>query len=138
MEAGKLKFAKRKLRVQRCTGSSRSSGPSQPRTKGSKKGGLTQKGTTAEQGGRTSATRPVQRPVKGDSKLGERLKGLSREERKEAKKGDAIRQARRLEKKRAKVTLERVMSRKDKERVRTRKTKQTIGLRKRGNHKRGT
>ena len=135
MEAGKLKFSKRKLRVQRCKGSS---GPSQPDrgTKGSNKRELIQKRTTAKPRDRNSASEPVRKHVKGDPKLGERLKGLSKEERKEAKKGDAVRQARRLEKK-AKVTLEKAMSGKEKERVRTRKTKQSIGLKKRGKHKRG-
>jgi nucleolar protein 12 len=134
MEASKLKFAKRKLRVQRCKGSS---GPSQPdrETKGSKKREL--KGPAPTPGERNSASDRVQRHVKGDPKLGERLRGLSKEERKEAKKGDTIRQARRLEKKKAKVTLEKVMSGKEKERVRTRKTKQAIGLKKHGKYNRG-
>lgn len=136
MEAGKLKFAKRKLRVQRCKGSS---GPSLPDrvTKGSKKRELNQKGPAPKPGERNSASDPVRKHVKGDPKLGERLKGLSKEERKEAKKSDAIRQARRLEKKKAKVTLEKAMSGKEKERVRTRKTKQTIGLKKGGKYKKG-
>ncbi len=134
MEAGKLKFAKRRLRVQRCKGTS---GPSQPGpgrgAKGSKQQELIQKGAIPEQRGRTD---PFWKRVKGDPKLGERLKGLSKEERKEAKKSDVTRQARRLDKKK-KVALEKGMSGKDKERVRTRKTKQTIGLKKRGKHKRG-
>lgn len=135
MEAGKLKFAKRRLRVQRCKGTT---GPSQPNrgAKGSKQQGLTQKSTIPEQEGGSSASDPVWKRVKGDPKLGERLKGLSKEERKEAKKSDAIRQARRLDKKKEKVALEKAMSGKDKERVRTRKTKQTIGLKKHGKHKR--
>ena len=134
-EAGKLKFAKRRLRVQRCKGTT---GPSQPGrgAKGSKQQGLTQKSTIPEQESRSSASDPVWKRVKGDPRLGERLKGLSKEERKEAKKSDAIRQARRLDKKKEKVALEKAMSGKDKERVRTRKTKQTIGLKKHGKHKR--
>src|SRR6266404_1174100 len=113
MEAGKLKFAKRKLRVQRCKGGSQTDRGA----KGNKKG--------------TAPSDPAQKHVRGDPNLGERLKGLSKEERKEAKKGDAIRQARRLEKKKAKATLEKAMSGKEKERVRTRKAKQTIRLKKR-------
>jgi len=136
MEAGKLKFAKRKLRVQRCKGPSGTSQPDRG-TKGDKKRELIQKGTAPKPGGKSSASDPVRKHVKGDPKLGERLKGLTKEERKEAKKGDAIRQARRLEKKKAKVSLEKAMSGKEKERVRTRKTKQTIGLKKRGKHKGG-
>lgn len=133
MEMGKLKFAKRKLRVQRCKGSS---GPSQRDrgTKGTKQQELVQKVTTTKQAGRSD---PVRKRVKGDPKLGERLKGLSKEERKEVKKSDAIRLTRRLEKKKAKVALEKAMSGKDRERVRTRKTKQAIGLKKHGKHKRG-
>ena len=136
MEAGKLRFAKRKLRVQRCKGSS---GPSQHGrgTQGSKLQELVQKGTTPKQGVRGLASDPVWKRVKGDPKLGERLKGLSKEERKEAKKSNALRQARRLEKKKAKVALEKAMSGKDKERVRTRKAKQTTGLKKHGKHTRG-
>jgi nucleolar protein 12 len=133
MEAGKLKFAKRKLRIQRCKGSS---GPSQP-GRGTKQQESIQKGSIPKQGGRSSASDPVWKRVKGDPKLGERLKGLSKEERKDAKKSDAGRQARRLEKKKAKVALEKAMSGKDRERVRTRKTKQTIGLKKHGKHKGG-
>ena len=136
MEVGKLKFVKRKLRVQRCKGTSGSSQPGGG-AKGSKQQELTQKGTIPGQGGRSSVSVPVWRRVKGDPKLGERLKGLTKEERKEAKKSDATRQVRRLEKKKAKVALEKAMSSKDKERVRTRKTKQTIGLKKHDKHKRG-
>jgi nucleolar protein 12 len=134
-EAGKLKFAKRKLRVQRCKGKG-TSGPSQHirGTQGSKPQELTQKGTTPKQGVRSSAANPVWKRAKGDPKLGERLKGLSKEERKEAKKSDALRQERRLEKKKAKVALEKAMSGKEKERVRARKA---TGLKKHGKHKRG-
>jgi len=136
MEAGKLKFAKRKLRVQHCKGSSGTSQPDRG-TKGSKKRELIQTATAPPQGGRSSAPYPVLKHVKGDPKLGERLKGLSKEERREAKKSDAVRQARRLAKKQARVNLEKVTSGKDNARVRIRKAKQTIGLRKRGKHKSG-
>jgi nucleolar protein 12 len=130
MGAGKLKFAKRELRVQRCKGSS---GQSQP-GRGAKE--LIQKSTAPRPRGRSTAPDPVQKHVKGDPKLGERLMGLSKEERKEAKKSDVIRRARRLEKKKAKVALEKEVAGKDKERMRTRKVKQTVGLKKHGKPRR--
>ncbi len=78
LEQDKLKFAKRKLRVQRCKSS--------PGTK--------QVVTHKER-------IPAVVVPKGDPRLGEKLSGLPKEERKQIKSSDADRVARRLAKKKA-------------------------------------
>ncbi|KAI5986165.1 hypothetical protein EDD15DRAFT_2532529 [Pisolithus albus] len=89
LEPDRLKFAKRKLRVQRCktipssvtAATSLSSKPSRIRT--------------------SSSAAP-----KGDPSLGQKLAHLSKEERKQAKAADADRRARRLAKKKARMALD--------------------------------
>ncbi|KIK27376.1 hypothetical protein PISMIDRAFT_674716 [Pisolithus microcarpus 441] len=89
LEPDRLKFAKRKLRVQRCktipssvtAATSLSSKPSRIHT--------------------SSSTAP-----KGDPSLGQKLAHLSKDERKQVKAADADRRARRLAKKKARMTLD--------------------------------
>ena len=124
MEAAKLKFAKRTLRVQRCK--------TLPGSKVKVAPASTSKQEKAK--GRPSETqsRPkhavVPVPVvvpKGDPKLGEKLAGLSKESRKEAKAKDADRVARRLAKKKARNALEKsgVTPRGDLKKTRSRERK---------------
>ncbi|KAL4081123.1 hypothetical protein J3A83DRAFT_4367556 [Scleroderma citrinum] len=102
----KLKFAKRKLRVQRCKN--------------------IQSGSVSWN---TPASKPPPRAVnsstpivpKGDPFLGEKLMNLSKEERKQVKAADADRRARRIAKKKARMTLAKQgvpAKGKDRERVR--------------------
>ena len=101
IEEGKLKFAKRKLRVQRCktlpgssistrevTSSSSSHPAKSPRTAGKPSHPA------------VSVTVP-----KGDPGLGEKLAHLTKEVRKQVKSADADRVARRLAKKKARMAL---------------------------------
>lgn len=92
MEETKLKFAKRKLRVQRCKtlGGTKSKTAPKPNPKV-----------------RAPAT-PIVIPSvpKGDPALGEKLAHLPKDERKQAKSSDADRVARRLAKKKARSALE--------------------------------
>ncbi|KAF8903172.1 hypothetical protein CPB84DRAFT_1775032 [Gymnopilus junonius] len=88
LEESKLKFAKRKLRIQRCK--------TIP--------GFKEQVPIPNQKKKTSA--PVAIPIlKGDPNLGERLAGLSKDERKEVKSSDADRVARRLAKKKARMAM---------------------------------
>ncbi|KAF9242674.1 hypothetical protein BU15DRAFT_86850 [Melanogaster broomeanus] len=90
LEPGKLKFAKRKLRVQRCktiTGVS------------------AVKSTSPAKSARTSNRAAVPDIPKGDPSLGEKLVNLSKEERRQAKSTDADRVARRMAKKKARMAL---------------------------------
>lgn len=90
LEPDKLKFAKRKLRVQRCKNiSSASVSTNTPASKPS-------------QAVTNSSTPAV---PKGDPSLGEKLMHLSKEERKKVKAADADRRARRTAKKRARMAL---------------------------------
>ncbi|RDB14824.1 Nucleolar protein 12 [Hypsizygus marmoreus] len=94
MEPTKLKFAKRKLRVQRCKtlpGSSIS----------------TRQGTADSKAAKTrpSAPMPVIMVPKGDPSLGEKLAGLPKDARKQYKSADADRVARRLAKKKARMAM---------------------------------
>jgi len=86
LEEEKLKFAKRKLRVQRC------------KTVPGEREVSTQKKS------RGPATPAVVIP-KGDPRLGEKLAGLPKEERKQLKSSDADRVARRLAKKKARMSM---------------------------------
>lgn len=101
----KLRFAKRKLRVQRCKSAS---APVRP----------------PAVGGSGAPTRPAPVPIvipRGDPRLGEKLAHLPKDERKQAKSADADRVARRLAKKRARNALGNSGVRpqgKDRERVR--------------------
>jgi nucleolar protein 12 len=109
----KLKFAKRKLRVTRCK---TDKNPSSPKITGRR--GSTSSGAISIPG---KAEHPNLPKPKGDPKLGERLKGMSKEERREAKKQDANRLARRMEKKKARISLEKSLKKPEKERIRVRK-----------------
>jgi nucleolar protein 12 len=126
MEPSKLKFAKRKLRIQRCKTNTTPSklGDSNQRVKNSVVAG------TAPANGKTASLKLDRKLHKGDPLLGERIKSLSREERKEVKKQDANRLARRMEKKgkrRALDSASRAEKMKDiKERIRVRKTKDAL------------
>ena len=114
LEQDRLKFAKRKLRVQRCKTLPGAPKVPLPRIAGQ------QKSSIEKQPGRP---RPSAAPVlKGDPKLGEKLIGLSKEERKKAKATDADRVARRLAKKKAKALTEKGVKQQsnDKERIRKR------------------
>lgn len=85
LEEEKLKFAKRKLRVQRCK--------TVPRGKLQ----VNQK--------KTRMAAPTVIVPKGDPALGERLAGLPKDERKQLKSSDADRVARRLAKKKARMAM---------------------------------
>jgi nucleolar protein 12 len=96
MEDTKLKFAKRKLRVQRCkTLSGGSSQPDMHRTQ-----------SKSRPAARTSTSViPTPSIPKGDPSLGVKLAHLPKEKRKEIKSSDADRVARRLAKKKARNAL---------------------------------
>jgi nucleolar protein 12 len=119
MEEQKLKFAKRKLRVERCKtvpgGAPAPRGPVRPAARSS--------GPAPADTSRPRAARPPATPItipKGDPLLGKRLAGLSKEDRKAAKASDAERVARRSAKKKAKTALVKDAPRLD-DRVRVRK-----------------
>lgn len=101
LEPARLKFAKRKIRVQRC----KSTAAIEMAKK--KKAALTQKEGTSRPAndGKTKAT-PLEKPKAGDPELGKRLIGLSKDERKAVKAADADRVARRLAKKKARNQLQ--------------------------------
>ncbi|KAH0831868.1 hypothetical protein J3R83DRAFT_12727 [Lanmaoa asiatica] len=90
LEPGKLKFAKRKLRVQRCR--------STPSAASIKK-------VSPSKPVQTSCPAPVPPVPKGDPSLGEKLVKLTKEERKRVKAADADRVARRMAKKRSRMAL---------------------------------
>jgi nucleolar protein 12 len=121
MEPTKLKFTKRKLRVTRYNnkGSGLASAKTEP--KHSSKG----LAKTSSMTNKESAATTIKHH--GDPLLGDRLKGLSKEERKDAKKNDANRLARRLEKKKARLELEKSLAKPAKDRVRVRKLKAISG-----------
>lgn len=112
LEETKLKFAKRKLRVQRCKTLPGSKPP-----------------VTATPKSKKQAPAAVVIP-KGDPSLGEKLAGLSKDERKQRKSTDADRVARRLAKKKARMALAPgVMTGRGKDRERARKNKSSGGTR---------
>ena len=126
MEEGTIRFAKRKLRVQRCK--TLPSNSSAKTTSSSTKSTTTS--TRAKSGNdpvihranpKSSPSVPVVIP-KGNPLLGEKLAGLSKEQRKQAKATDAERVARRLAKKKARGALAKAglpeKAKKDRERVR--------------------
>lgn len=86
IDSKKLRFAKKYLRVQQ----SKTLPPSSKTVK--------PVSTSSEKPSKPKQPRPTVMP-KGDPKLGEKLKDLSKEERKVVKSGDADRQARRMAKK---------------------------------------
>lgn len=115
LEPGMLKFAKRKLRVQRCRSiPSATSIKNVPPSEGVQ---------------RTSNRAPVPPIPKGDPALGEKLVELTKEERKRVKAADADRVARRMAKKKARMTLAKQgVPLQNKERERVRKTGATKKL----------
>ena len=118
MEEVKLKFAKRKLRVQRCKtipGSSVStsrltanaankSQPQKSKTQSQPNSQTQSSKKPAKQGQSIKPPVPIAVP-KGDPKLGEKLAHLPKGERKQAKAADADRVARRLAKKKARMAM---------------------------------
>ncbi|TFK61546.1 hypothetical protein BDN72DRAFT_849568 [Pluteus cervinus] len=101
MEEGKLKFAKRKLRVQRCKTIPGVTIPSKS---------LSTSTTTKPPNAKIATVthrRPIPVPVvpKGDPTLGAKLAGMSKYERKEVKATNADRIARRLAKKKARIAF---------------------------------
>ncbi|TDL22968.1 hypothetical protein BD410DRAFT_769344 [Rickenella mellea] len=103
MEQEKLKFAKRKLRVQRCKTVPSSGTLSKVRS-------TDKTSSSSSTPGRRTSIAGVPKPTpiipKGDPSLGERLAGLPKEVRKQTKASDADRVARRLAKKKARNALE--------------------------------
>ncbi|KAI1790154.1 hypothetical protein LXA43DRAFT_1017651 [Ganoderma leucocontextum] len=134
LDQSKLKFAKRKLRVQRCK-----TLPGGPKLRAAKMPRAPSSSTSGPHGkaGRpgTSPSRPERAPrlvptraPKGNPELGAKLAHLPKEERKKAKAADADRIARRLAKKRAKALAEKgVKSKGDRERVRKRTSERKEG-----------
>lgn len=126
MEPTKVKFSKRKLRVQRCKANTGApSGPVISPKSGGTKQGLK---SAADSGSRSITTSLTSsKPHRGDPLLGERLKSLPKEERKEIKKQDANRLARRMEKKKKRQALDKALgSDKVRDRTRIRKIKSTV------------
>lgn len=104
MDAKQIKFAKRTLRVQPCK-----TIPTANTLQNTIKKVAAGAGGGASSNKKDKTKKPyVRRGVipKGDPLLGEKLKNLSKEERKNIKSSDADRQARRLAKKKAKMSLE--------------------------------
>ncbi|KAL5504498.1 NOP12 [Sanghuangporus vaninii] len=131
LEAEKLKFAKRTLRVQRCK-TQPIAGP-----KPSTKQQAPSEKAIPHASPRTSSPAVSRSLPKGDPALGERLAGLPKESRKLAKATDPTRVARRLAKKKARIGLEqtensskRLRERKDK------KVKSVVNTGRKGKKKR--
>ena len=121
MEPTKLRFAKRKLRVTRYNNKGDGSALAKAEPKHSSK--VLAKASSIRN--KKSAATTIKH--RGDPLLGDRLKGMSKEERKDAKKNDANRLARRLEKKKSRLELEKSLTKPAKERVRIRKLKAISG-----------
>lgn len=103
LEPGSVKFAKRKLRLQKCKGLPGATPKSTPTVKPSKGKSSQVKTKTKTTSTKTKSLKhsPVVVP-KGDPNLGAKLASLSKEERKAAKAADSARLERRLAKKQAK------------------------------------
>ncbi|THU91285.1 hypothetical protein K435DRAFT_863536 [Dendrothele bispora CBS 962.96] len=144
LEASKLKFAKRKLRVERCKtlpgGRTRvkvsSTNKDKSKSNDKSKASSTKSSKTSRTKVPPSKTDPI---PKGDPSLGQKLAHLSKEERKAAKAADADRMARRLAKKKARMTMGTGAGRKGdsikahgKERSRERKVRSSTSARGRG------
>ena len=123
MDPAKLKFAKRKLRVTRCKASGdKHSRPTGDNSSHSAKKNVRNVATSPDKNTSPKKNEHSSTPkIKGDPKLGEKLRGMSKEERREAKKQDANRIARRMEKKRNRLSLEKGLKRPEKGRIRVRK-----------------
>lgn len=100
MDAKQIKFAKRTLRVQPCK-----TIPTANTLQNTIKKIAAGSGGASKDKTKKAYVRPGVIP-KGDPALGDKLKNLSKEERKTIKSSDADRQARRLAKKKAKMSLE--------------------------------
>ena len=122
LDQEKLKFAKRKLRIQRCKVVTTSAAKKPKVTDTDSNAGISSRPNTR----RNLSNAPVA-PVaipKGDPALGSRLAGLSKQDRKTAKAQDSERVARRLAKKKARNAMESsAKGSKAKKRVRERKEK---------------
>jgi nucleolar protein 12 len=122
LEEARLKFAKRKLRVQRCKVLPAPSSKTTPTR-------LSMSGSTrnAPKPPRpSSSSTTIPQVPKGDPTLGDRLARLPKDERKEVKASDAGRVARRLAKKKARIALGNQGSKvsgRDRDRTRTRRDK---------------
>ncbi len=119
LEQDRLKFAKRKLRVQRCKtlpggtkANVKSTGPKPTNVQG----GKFDRAPTRRPSGVTPITVP-----KGDPTLGTKIASLSKDERKQVKATDADRVARRLAKKKAKALAEKGVKAREGDRDRIRK-----------------
>ena len=131
-EQSKLKFAKRKLRVQRCK-----TLPGGPKLRASRSVRPSTSSTPPTNNGKGGPSRPPPPPrlvpasrhvPKGNPELGAKLVHLPKEERKKVKAADADRVARRMAKKRAKTLAEKgVKSQGDRERVRKRASEKKGG-----------
>ncbi|KZT25420.1 hypothetical protein NEOLEDRAFT_1048640, partial [Neolentinus lepideus HHB14362 ss-1] len=100
LEESKLKFAKRKLRVQRCKSTTGNATPV--------KTGRLERSGERSRAPRIEAKRPVDLVSaipKGNPALGEKIAHLPKEARKQAKASDSDRVARRLAKKKARIAL---------------------------------
>ena len=127
LDPSKLKFAKRKLRVQRCK-----TLPGGPKLRASKPVRPSVPSTT-----KSGASKPAPPPrlvpagnrvPKGNPELGTKLAHLSKEERKKVKAADPDRAARRLAKKKAKALADKgVKSQVDRDRARKRESEQKGG-----------
>ena len=114
MEQGKLKFAKRKLRVQKCKTVPNASDGKRETSK------RPQRDIQAPRGKSERVSHVASAQVYGDPQLGERIAGLSKEMRKKIKSTEPDRVARRLAKKKARLSMKRDGT-KTKARVRERK-----------------
>ena len=95
MDSAKLKFAKKPLRVQPCKTLPPTLKPAKPST-----------APMDPKTAKSKSAKPAPVP-KGNPELGEKLKGLSKEDRKIAKSVDAERQARRMAKKKLRHGMDR-------------------------------
>lgn len=111
LDPGKLKFAKRKLRVQRCKSIPNAASKNVP----------------PSERAQTSNRAPVPSVPKGDPSLGEKLVKLTKEERKRVKAADADRVARRMAKKKARIGLAKQGVPLQRERVRKTGTAKKLG-----------
>ncbi|KAI0087888.1 hypothetical protein BDY19DRAFT_994771 [Irpex rosettiformis] len=126
LEESRLKFAKRKLRIQRCKTLPGASKPAKSPPSHASKHTKSGRPERSQRAAAASVSVP-----KGDPTLGSKIAALSKEERKKVKSTDADRVARRLAKKKAKALADKgIKSRdggKDKERVRKRPAKEKLG-----------
>ncbi|WVQ79101.1 hypothetical protein IAT38_001195 [Cryptococcus sp. DSM 104549] len=99
MDAAKIKFAKRTIRVQKC----KTLPTSSTLTNTIKSMANPKSKSKTDKAAKPRHTGPI---PKGNPKLGEKIKDLSKEERKAVKSSDADRQARRLAKKRAQNSMD--------------------------------